>query len=102
MVLSSMSWSEREGTPWCDGMGGRRLDDDCAMPGLCLCCWFWACAFRIQGTWYAPMARIPTAVKPPMRSGMLMGELNDDMVMVVVMVMVMVMVRLWEIPGCSV
>ena len=48
------------------------------------------------------MARIPTAVKPPMRSGMLMGELNDDMVMVVVMVMVMVMVRLWEIPGCSV
>ena len=80
------------------------MDDDCAPPGLCLCCWFWAHAFRIWGTWYAPTARIPTAVKPLMRSGMLMGELDDDMVMVVVMVMVMVMVmvRLQEIPGCSV
>ena len=47
-----------------------------------------------------PTARIPTAVKPLMRSGMLMGELNDDMVMVVVMVMMMV--RLREILGCPV
>src|SRR6201991_1088305 len=100
MVSSLMSQSEREGTPWHDGMGGCRLDDDCTMPGLCPCCWLRAHAFRIRGTWYAPTARIPTVVKPPMRSGMLMGELDDDMVMVVVMVMMMV--RLWEILGCSV
>src|SRR6201991_1596 len=87
MVSSSMSRREREGTPWRDGMGGRWLDDDCAMPGLRPCCWLRARAFRIQGTWYAPTARIPTAVKPPMRSGMLMGELDDNMVMVVMMVM---------------
>src|ERR1700744_650993 len=97
MVLSSMSWSEREGTPWRNGMGGWWLDDDCAMPGLHLCCWFWAHAFRIWGTWYAPTARIPTAVRPLMRSGMLMGELDNDMVMVMVM-----MVRLWEILGSSI
>src|ERR1700754_1191786 len=102
MVLSSMSWSEREGTPWCDGMGGCWLDDDCAMLGLCPCCWFWAHAFRIWGTWYAPAARIPTVVKPLTRSGMLMGELDNNMVMVVVMVMVMVMVRLQEILGSSI
>src|ERR1700754_283061 len=96
MVSSSMSWSEREGTPWCDGMGGRRLDDDCATPGLRPRCWLRARAFRIRGTWYAPTARIPTAVKPPMRRGMLMGELDDNMGMVVVMVMMMV--RLREFP----
>ena len=95
-----MSWREGEGTPWYDGMGGCQLDDDCAMPGLRPCCWLQARAFRIQGTWYAPTARIPTVVKPPMRSGMLMGELDDDMVMVEVMVMMMV--RLREIPGCPV
>src|ERR1700755_2361850 len=100
MVSSSMSRSEREGTPWCHGMGGRRLDDDCTMLGLHPCCWLQARAFRIWGTWYAPTARIPTAVKPPMRSGMVMGELDDDMVMVVVMVMMMV--RLREILGCPV
>src|ERR1700754_2857316 len=100
MVSSSMSWSEGEGTPWHDGMGGRWLDDDCTMPGLHPCCWLRARAFRIRGTWYAPTARILTVVKPPMRSGMLMGELDNDMVMVVVMVMMMV--RLQEIPGCPV
>src|ERR1700754_4890975 len=97
MVSSSMSWSEREGTPWHDGMGGCQLDDDCTTLGLRPCCWLQAHAFRIWGTWYAPTARILTAVKPPMRSGMLIGELNNDMVMV--MVMVMMMVRLREIPG---
>src|ERR1700755_1009812 len=97
MVSSSMSRSEREGTPWHDGMGGRRLDDDCAMLGLHPCCWLRAHAFKIRGTWYAPTARIPTAVKPPMRSGMLTGELDNNMVMVVVMVMMMV--RLQEILG---
>src|ERR1700754_5236799 len=82
MVSSLMSQSEREGTPWHDGMGGCRLDDDCTMPGLHPCCWLQAHAFRIWGTWYTPTARIPTVVKPLMRSGMLMGELDDDMVIV--------------------
>src|SRR6201991_4071955 len=98
MVSSSMSWSEREGTPWHDGMGGRRLDDDCATPGLRPRCWLRTCAFRIWGTWYAPTSRIPTAVKPPMRSGIMMGDLDDDMVMV--LLMVMMTVRLWEFPRC--